>query len=335
MVSYLPSRAGEHLTIKNLKNDQMKTTVKLLPVFLSTVLFTGCMSYLSIDKQLPPEIQLNQDVYSISLVNLYDYEMVDFHNPNKISVFQSGVNGFLDQLEKSFEYDARFDLRNTNELVKGRWQDHLPERPLSKDSIKLFCKEYNTELLLALEAYNIYFDKDVEVEENEDGSKTRTAYYDLVVYTGLSLYDSTGAIIDRSNLRRSDFYKSREVLSGLLAIGPALGRAGSEINTLSLDLGKEYIKKFNPSFITEQKKYYTGQDMEEVTPLMISGNYEGAAEKLLPMVNGSKYSVRRKAAYNLSVAYELMGDNDSSKKWLKVSKMPQLKNPDYKVEYEK
>jgi hypothetical protein len=307
----------------------MRALIKILYLLFILISSVGCISYLEITKNLPPEIKLDKKPLDIAFVNLYDYEMLDFNSDNKIEVYYSGTKKLLESLNTTFKNNDRFNFVITDTLVKGRCWDILQGR-LSSDSVVYYCREGNAEYLLVLDAFRLYFDKEMEVKKEDDGTKSRTAHYSLVLKVGLSLYDSTGFLIDQSTISNSKFYQSRSVASGLLAIGPSMGGTGTETNALASELGGDYIKKFYPTSVIEMKQIYVGKKFAEITPLMKNGKWEEAKEKLLLCIDSDNYKLRRRASHNLCVAYEALGRMDLAEKWRNESRSPKLKDSNYK-----
>lgn len=285
------------------------------------LLHAGCVSYIGITKTLPPEIELDEGQTNMQFKNLYDPAKLDFSNENVTVLFMSGVEMFVEGLSGSFNADPRLNLYVDSVVCEGKSSSFFPS-PLGKDSISMFCSDNHVPLLLVLEAFDIYFDKQMEVVKNEDGSKSRTAHYFLVVKAGVSLYDSSGALMDRSMIRQVDHYNSRPVLSGLLAIGPSLAKADEEVNAMARDLGKAYYNKFYPSDIIERREYYTGKKFEEVTPYITAGNWRKAIELLIPLASSEDKKTSVRAAHNLSVVYEASGNEKEAAYWHEKSINP-------------
>ncbi len=296
----------------------MKTTAKNILYFLIILLNIQCTAYMPISKELPPEIEVDEKENTIQLINFYDFNKLDFNNEKKIKVFITGANKMIEGLEKSFAADSHFNLYVSDSLKNGNMKCQS-QALLNKDSIELFCLEKHISLLLTLDEFDISLHKEMEVEENEDGSKSRTAHYELNVVAAISLYNSSGEIINRSRLREAEHYKSRSVISGLLAVGPSLARAGDEVNSLAKSMGEGYINKFYPTTISEQRYYYTGKKFSEVTPYIKNFDWQKAIEFLLPLAKSNDTKLARKAAHNLSVVYEALGNYNEAEFWLQKS----------------
>ena len=171
-------------------------------------------------------------------------------------------------------------------------------------------------LLLILESFNPFFDIETETIEDEDG-RSITNYVDLVVEAGFSLYRNTGELLDRVMLTEITHYQARPALSRFIVIGPSMGKAGSAVNELSGRIGESYIYNFYPGTETAMRMIYIGGPFSGVTSLMRNHQWESAVEILMPLASSPDPKVAKKAAHNLAIAYEGIGDRDAYIYWMK------------------
>lgn len=275
---------------------------------------SGCISYLQIQKTQPPEIILNEDEQTIQFVNFYDYTTLNFDNEERTKVYISGVNRLIDGLERSFAENPEFSINILDSLVKGRAATTL-NYTLNPDSVKYYCLMSNADMLLALEAFEIYYDKDISVSEDENGNKSKTANYYLIVKPGLTLYDKTGNIINSSLFYAEEFIDSRAVILLDIAIRPSYAKRQEEIDRMAFDLGFQYINKFYPTDYLETRSYFTNKNFAPIVPYIQDGNWNKAIEMLLPLAGSGNKKEAKRAAKNLGVVYEALGDMDSAEKW--------------------
>lgn len=292
----------------------MKPFTKILLPVVIIIINTACSTYIPVTHELPPEIQLNEKPGNIGFVNLFDPSQLDYTKEKKTEVFSESIQHFTKGLDEAFKKDSTYNVVILEKNIAGKANTNLPN-PVSKDSVVLLCKDDDVDLLLILEAYDIYFDKEVDVEKNEDGSKTKTAYFDLVVFAGLSLYDNNGEVINRSKMYNRDFYKSREVASTIFTIHPSLAKAGEETGQLSYELGNEYINKFYPGYKIESEKFYIGKEFTEILKNAREENWYEVIKMLKPLTESDDEKIRNKAAFNLAVAFKAIGEYEISEKW--------------------
>ena len=277
--------------------------------------FNSCISYVSFIKSYPPEISLNPNEKKLALVNFYDYTKLDYSNDRKKEVFISGLNQLTDGLAGSFRNDPAYKLIKGDSLIPGRLNTYLPS-PLSEDSAIFFCNKYKVPLLLALEAFDVYFDKEIEVEEDEAGNKSRTAYYTLNVRAGFTLYDSIGRVIDRSYVERSQPHGGgRPVVLRIVSVAPSFGKAGDEVNYLASEAGRSYADKFYPRELPVSRSVHNSKSFKEITPLLKAKEWDEAIIKLKELAKSKDTKTARYAAENLAVAYEATGNEEAVKYW--------------------
>ena len=163
---------------------------------------------------------------------------------------------------------------------------------------------------------NPFFDIETESIEDEDGRST-TNYVDLVVEAGFSLYRSNGDLLDRAMVTEVTHYQSRPALSRFIVIGPSMGKAGVKVNELSGRIGEGYIYNFYPGTESAMRMIYIGGPFSGVTTLMRNHWWEDAIELLMPLASSPDPKIAQKAAHNLAIAYEGMGDRDAYIFWMK------------------
>ena len=292
------------------------TTSSVLITIL--LLVNSCYTYVSFEKSSPPEIMLDESKNSIAFINTFDYTIPDEDPKNENDVYQSGIMEVIDGLKTLFAENEQIDFRVIDTLARGRAQTGFSDT-LSAYWVKDICSTNNSSMLLVLEAFSIGTDSETEVEESEDGSTSRTANYYLIVTAGLSLYSSSGDLIDRSTVSRSELYKSRWAMAGIAVFDPSIYKAEEDIRYLAKFIGEDYVNKFYPGTATINRKIYLGKGLLEADNYCMEQNWDKAIELLKPLAASPDPKISSKAAYNLSVAYEAMGNDKASEYWLQKS----------------
>ena len=292
----------------------MKTIIKITLSIIIIISGNSCVTYVPLTKELPPEISLDKEECNIGFVNLYDYQKLPYDNDKKMEVFKSGVQHFAIAFSNVFDEDPRFHVTFFDTLAPGQAKSRM-DSIIEPETIEIICSDNKVDYLFTLEAYDIYFDKEVDVEKNDDGSKTKTAHFYLNIYGGMRLYNKNGKLIKQSELLIDQYYKSRQVASSILAIDPFIKNAGEEVDQLSMELADLYFAKFNPSVIMQTKEYFTGKDFKESKEYFDLSEWDKVIEILLPLTQSGDEKIAYKAANNLSVVYEVMGNNEMAEKW--------------------
>ncbi len=294
-------------------NSLTKTSLMIqLRYFISTslILFIAfsCTSTLKFTKTYPREIDLKNNDSIIQYVNLYDVSLLDFNNDQRIEVYASGIKEIENGLSQDLHIKHGFELFTLDTAIKGIASSNFTEQ-LSTDSVKYFCSLNNTPLLLTLEAYDLSYDKRLKKVENEEGKKESKADYYLIVKAGLSLYDSTGLLIDRSEMQLEEYMGTRDVVVLGAAFRPSYGNKKDHVDRMSFNIGRCYIDKYFRTDHRESRMYYTGKDFSEITPLIETGEWEKAIALLVPLANSSNPKIAKKARHNIGVLQEALGEN--------------------------
>jgi len=293
--------------------DMQKRCLKWSLVLL-VLLCPSCVTYISYVATKPPAIKSDTADQHVGFINRYDYTNLPFNNENKKEVFAFGVQQLITSMDQTFRDDPHFDLIILDTLVRGQYPKDIPA-PLNSGFVLSLCHEKGIDMLLVLEAFDAFFDTETEVEEYDDGSKSRTNLVDLVIQAGFSLYGKSGEIIDRIMVSESRFYQSRPSLSSIIVFGPSMGKAEEEVIILTERIGKKYIQYFYPSNEVVMNKIYTGKEFSEATHYLKNQQWEEAETELFPLAESADKNLAKKAAHNLAITYEAMGDHERYVYW--------------------
>jgi len=285
----------------------MKTTKILFIFFSLSQLLVSCLSYISVQRPLSPEIQLNSASNNIVFVNYFDYMNPLVADEKHRSAYREGINGLALGISTGFSKEARVRYAIGDTLRSGVQKGMLTEiHP--PDSVRNICSIFQADMLLALDSVRVFFDWETITEENEDGSKSKTKNFYIIFRGYLTTYAATGDIINRSEVERSDLYTSRAALSELITFKPALDKAADEVRGLALQAGTDYVSKYYPSVTTETKMLYGGKIFKE-SNISLSKKECAQVTDFLNGLTGSKDpKTAKRAAHNLDVAGEVCDD---------------------------
>lgn len=310
----------KNLFTRNISNQNFKYAfLKFNLLLYSLIILSGCTTTVNFTERKLPEINLNDTTNKIGFINLYDADSVFTDKIKNQRIIKSGVTVLTNSILSDLKAEPLFNDDVVSLYRKGRAPSLLPA-VYNADSVSDICEKYNLDYLLALESYNADFNKEVDVVKNEDGSKTKTAYFDLEIYAGFTLYDSQGEVMDRRTEKRVMFYKSREVLSAIFTIYPPLAKAGEEVDILSNDIGRQYMDNYFISFVPRTLLFYTAKEFKAIKPYLFDDDWESVIEYLIPLTKSSKQNTRRYAAQNLSYVYEIIDDKEQADFWMKKAK---------------
>lgn len=285
----------------------MRMFVRLLLIGLFVILLSSCTKILYIGKRIDPEIVLGEEERDIVFVNLFDYtSQINIMKKDEMS-FHNGVMGLLEGLS-SFSSDSTFRFVVEDTLKKGIDTGFLTTL-LPVDSVSAICKRNNSNMLLTLDSLNIYFDWETISDDNNGyAGKTKNFYINTRFF--LSLYSATGDLINRSELDKSTFYRSRPTLSGIITIVPSLERARVDIGGLAYESGLDYVSKFYPQLTQETRQLYSGSPFAESNRYVFERDWKKAIELLEALTGNSDPKIAEKARHNLEVVKEAAEASD-------------------------
>lgn len=271
---------------------------------------------LFIEASQPPEVAVADHEWKVMALNRYNPALLSFKQEKKTAVFAAGANqAFAGALETVYADD-------TYQLVavdSSTFKAAVPGQQLSPEQVHALYQRQPFHLLLCLEHFTTYFEQETVREKDEDGSVSKMAHYTLVARADWALYDSTGAVLDQVSLFDQELYNSRPVLSGLLAIGPSIGNAGEEVNRLARQTGRAYWERLSPKPIRIMRAYYLGKTMQPAAACMAAGKWQDALALLHPITTSTSGKEAGKAAYNLAVVYEAMGNVAEARTWARAA----------------
>lgn len=281
----------------------MKTVTFLL--FVISILFSlsSCSSFILVQKTYDPEIIPEKETGNPVFINLFDYTVPIYVKEKNMNSYHAGVRKLMEGLLTSSTGDKSYKFFIGDSLKKGTEAGQLTAL-LPIDSVIAICTRYKADLLLALDSMNIFFDWETIVDNNSDGSKYKTKNFYLFTRFYMSLYSTTGDIINRSKVENSLLYKSRPILSGLITIQPSISKASKAVESLAFQAGQDYVSKFYPKTVQESRKIYTGKAFKESNLFIKLRNYDKATELLDQLTKSPNPKIAMKARHNLSVVKE-------------------------------
>ncbi|MCC9137700.1 DUF6340 family protein [Pontibacter silvestris] len=265
----------------------------------------------------PAAVPVTDDQWKVAVLNRLNADLLPYQKDRKVDVFRKGAESALQGVIDAVLDDSTFVLVMADSLYKMSKPGQ--EQLLTEQQVQELYASRPYHLLLTLDNFDAFLEKDVERNEDENGAISKTAHYALYVKSKWTLYDSTGTVLDQVELEDNEYYQSREVVSGLLAIGPAISNAGETIKKLAQYTGYDYWQRFYPQQINKERNIYVTKILAPAALLMQQEKWAQATELLLPIATDTHSKDCIKAAYNLAVAYEGMGKPKEAAHWAALS----------------
>ena len=297
----------------------------LLPAILAS-----CRAYVEFTTNQPPNIVLENFVDTLHVYNLYDSANAELNQDQKKALTGEAYGIFLKDLDSLFNqklhvsiilsdslaryFTAVMKVMNRNNPAEPVTMEKKVNEPIEPLARKIFINS-RVPYLLFISNYSIGRDSYIEVNEESEGSKEKIAHYFVISQVIFSLYSSPGVLKNQFTATRSTEIDSRRVLSGLLAIGPQLKNFGGVMKDQAEQLAEQYLQQFFNQQVTVSRFYYYEKELKPLASLMKEKQWDQAIRQLTELYNKPKSVSPRHVAYNLSIAYEALGNSAEADIW--------------------
>jgi len=193
-------------------------------------------------------------------------------------------------------------IRTSRVFTRNTAPETFPE-PLEWAEIARLCLEFKVDAIIALEI----FDSDYIIPTK----MTR-------VTVGFRFYDNKKKeIFDQKQFTHQLVWEGRvNTLEG--AINLIIDKENA-IKDVSFDAGMIYGRRISPSYYTIEREYYRRAkkdlNLAEGARMMEANNWDAAIDALQRAMESNKMKVKGRAAHNLAIVYEILGDYPQAKIW--------------------
>ena len=289
-----------------------------LLLFFALGCFSACgVSHVPFTVQRAPEISFSDSITKVLVINRFDVSKVDFmlRKEKKKEVYNRGINSEIGQLLNELESMKGIQLiKKSDSLTMARnIRANLDSTVLTVGEIQQLASKYNADYILALENYDVGFVQDEVIRtKNSDGSTSRIARYSLAIKSSWVLYDKAGHSFKELHGNASKYHSERSVLSGLLAVGPALGSNTKFVEEVSISAGRRVADYFKAQRVSVDRPLYTDKVLKSSADAIKKGDYRLAQQELEVLAKSSDARISSKAYYNLAVMADLEGNRRSA-----------------------
>lgn len=312
----------------------MKPFISL--VFVSLLFFAACTKNVYVSVMKPAPLTVPRHIQTVAIINRTLPE-------NKTANIIEGIlTGEMPGQDKQGAFEAlaglnsrlqsttRFTPILTNIKLKGSGSGGILPEPMSWREISEICEANQADAVISLETYDSDFivthANKLEEKKDKDGNvvKKKVFYANGVatVKLGFRLYDpSNNSISDQFTFTHTMNWST----SGSSPIQAAAGLIGRNqaINQASQAGGTRYGSRISPAWVRVRREFYKkakGAPQMKVAERKASVNdWEGAEQIWKQVVDRNLGKTSGKAAYNIAVAKEVMGDLYGAKEWAKIA----------------
>lgn len=303
---------------------------KLPAIAITLFLLFSNSAWVNLTLIRPSEIMLPDYIKTIAIVN----RTVQEENPqNKLEQVLTGE--FFNQDEQAVRQVAEgfitacagleryFTVRTEEAFGSDGTKTTFPT-PMDWDQVNDICDEYHTDAILAIEIFDSDFivtHSPININaKNELGLPiVRLEYHAVgvaVINFGVRIYDPQNRVImdEYQTTQKMNFEANGGTIQA--AINQMLDKVQA-VNRVSYDAGFQYASRITPTFYRVTRYFYdkpkkklgAGVRMSEVA------DWEGAIEAWTQVVQTGKRKHAGRAAFNIAVAYEVLGDLEQAKEW--------------------
>ena len=196
--------------------------------------------------------------------------------------------------------------------------------PLDWNTITDICNKNQTDALLSIEIFDTDFmltNNPIKLATRDEGGRlvTRLEYRATgvaVINIGIRLYDAVNRVIvdEYQTSHRMNFDAQAVTLQA--ALNSLLDKVEAT-NRASYEAGFAYGQRITPTYYQVNRYFFDGPRRKLGAGVRYSevGDWKGAIDAWTKVVNGEKRKFAGRAAFNIAVAYEVLGDMEKAKEW--------------------
>ena len=282
----------------------------------------SCSTYepLSIDVLIPAKHSLQPEIKSVVLIDnsllfrgekiheiILPSETYEVDTIWKDDFAQIVLDGLKYELEQRSFFDSVYvhpDPLKRSGLVKGH---------ITWEIIDAICKKYNAEAVVSVDDY-LYHTK-IEVKKVHDGNLF--ALMDASAAVLLRTYNSLNRTVEYKEIYRDTI--SWDAYGGSMAyIAAQLPPLKSALADLANYMGEKAADDIAPYWQEQKRGFYNSGNIQfmQATEYVRSENWGEAIKVWKYVFDHAKTKVKSRAAYNLALASEILGDYESANYWI-------------------
>lgn len=302
-----------------------------LTIFFGII--SSCTKNVYINTLRPAVIDVPQHIQKVALVNRTIPQSAagdifeGIFTGEGIGQDQQAVQEMLSGLQTTMGQSPRFTTVIHTKSYKGGkgLSAKLPDA-MSWARINQICRESGADAVLAIESFDsdwVVTDGTRQVKKkNESGQQVEvTEYYAegiATVKSGLRLYDPKNkGIIDQQSFSEAHTWEGKG--SSITDAMNALIQKNRAVLETGRFAGRDYAFRISPQPVRLRRVMYTkakgNRYLEKGSRLAETGDWEGAIQSWRAAMSSTNDKVLGRAAHNLAVGYEVIGDYEEALKW--------------------
>jgi tetratricopeptide (TPR) repeat protein len=280
----------------------LKPALYVYPEYIKTVAI--------LDRSAPLDAEKNKIEEAVTL---------EMYNQDEQAV-RRVMDGLIDACS---EFNL-YQLEKINERYPGGGKKAVFPKPMSWDKIASLCQKYQVDAILAIEIFDSDFivtNPAQVVKQAVEGVMNPGRGIDLngiaIVNFGIRLYDPVSKKI------ADEYQVSHRVTinAGAYSVQDAINYVMNKveaINQAGYFAGRTYGERITPSYYTVVREFYNKPrkniDIRMGVRKSEVADWNGAIEDWTRALN-AKRRIAGRAAYNIAVGWEVLGDIEKAKEW--------------------
>lgn len=259
--------------------------------------------------QTVPMYTLEPAPQKIILLNSYSVSSQKYRE-NKEALFTEMIDSLLQE--------SAHRIRRTTGVATEAVRGYTPVSN-SGSGINSLLQQYGASHAIVLTGFDVEFIQTrVDVTRENNGSKSREAFYDIRSHLSYALYRKEG-LIRTDDAVQQKYHSSRNVASGLLAAGPNIVVQRKDAYALVFECGQEYLNRYFPGERMQYRSLFTGKGFTSVADALKRGDYEAALIESMKLTKETDVKTAAMANYNCAVLFERKNQRDEAMKYLEAS----------------
>lgn len=219
-------------------------------------------------------------------------------------------------IERCSEYGKYTFVKTDERSVSNFTKNTFPSK-LSWKEVEDLCKKHGTDAILSIELFDSDFLLTPGIGAINNPLQLN-ANGVAVINLGIRIYyPATQIIIDEYKINHKiEIGTNTSSVAG--AVNTLLDKTEA-INRTSYESGRMYGDRISPSFYTVTREFFDkpkkNQNLRAGVRKSQVADWKGAIDSWTKALNDKKKKVRRRAAYNIAVGYEVLGDLQMAKEW--------------------
>jgi hypothetical protein len=304
--------------------------IKLFVVMGFCYVLLSSSAWVKLTLVKPSELMLPNYIQSIALIDRTKQDETtrnkveqvlsgEIYRQDEQSVFQLG-EGFIEACSGT----RRFVTVRTGERYKCEGTKTTFPPPLDWETVTDICNKNQTDALFSIEIFDTDFmltNNPVKLETRDIGGRlvTRLAFRAngvAVINVGIRLYDAANRVIldEYQTTHRMNFEGEGGTLQA--ALNAMLDKVEAT-KRASYETGFNYGQRITPTYYQVTRYFFDGPRKALGTGVRYSevGDWKNAIDAWTRVVDNGKRKKAGRAAFNIAVAYEVLGDMDKAKQW--------------------